>query len=367
MRPDALHILPLAAALVLLAAPPAGAAPTPLPEPSGWVNDFAGVLDAPAKARMIAVIEGLERRTGVELAVVTVRDAGGQEPKMLAVELLNLWGVGKKGKDNGLLLLLALKERRLEIEVGYGLEGELPDGKVVAVLRDEAVPLLRQERHGAAIEAVVRRLAAMLGGAEPAPLPPEQAPRPVQARAQPATPAAAQHSPDAWWILLALLELAGFGFLVSHFSWRRMPGSDFTAVALAAVSAPAVMTWLGLLPPAAYAASFGMLLASATTAAGLTRHRCPRCQRWMEIRSKTLRESTTLSTGLAERTYACSNCGYHDVRLITLAQKSEPSSSSSDSWSSSSSSSSSWSSSSSSGFGGFGGGSSGGGGGGVSW
>jgi uncharacterized protein len=154
--------------LLLAAALPVAAAPPEIPAYRGWVNDFAGVLEPAAEQRLANTISALERSTGAEIAVVTVRDAGELGPKMLAVELLNRWGVGKKGQDNGLVLLLALAERRLEVEVGYGLEGDLPDGRAVAVLREEAVPLLGQGRYGDAIAAVVDRYVQILGSEGPA-------------------------------------------------------------------------------------------------------------------------------------------------------------------------------------------------------
>lgn len=73
--------------------------------------------------------------------------------------LFEQWGIGKKGQDRGLLLLNAIEERRIRVEVGYGLEGALPDGKVGAILDEFAVPMLREGRPGAAYFATVRELA----------------------------------------------------------------------------------------------------------------------------------------------------------------------------------------------------------------
>lgn len=108
------------------------------PSPNGYVNDYAGVIDQQGYDYINSVIELTEQNTTAEIAVATFDtiNESGLTPKMYAVELFNKWGVGKKGKDNGVLVLLVLDQRRIEIEVGYGLEGILPDGKVGRIIRD---------------------------------------------------------------------------------------------------------------------------------------------------------------------------------------------------------------------------------------
>jgi uncharacterized protein len=114
------------------------------PKPQGYVSDFAGVID-PASRDSIAALAGeLREKTGAELAVVTLPDLGGDEIEPVAVDLFQAWGIGKKGKDEGVLILLASKERRLRIEVGYGLEGILPDGLVGSIIRRVMAPGMAQ-------------------------------------------------------------------------------------------------------------------------------------------------------------------------------------------------------------------------------
>ncbi len=138
------------AALLLAAAlawpPPSGAREWPAPK--GYLSDFAGIVD-PASADSIEAL-GLELRqkTGAELAVVTVKDLGGETIDPVAVELYKQWGIGQKGKDDGVLILLGLAERRVRIEVGYGLEGILPDGKCGAIIRRIMGPDLHADRFG---------------------------------------------------------------------------------------------------------------------------------------------------------------------------------------------------------------------------
>jgi len=118
------------------------------PSPRGYLNDFAGIVDAASGDSIEALGVELKEKTGAELAVVTVADLGGDEIDPAAVDLFQAWGIGKKGKDEGVLILLARAERRVRIEVGYGLEGILPDGKCGAIIRQVMGPDLHEDRFG---------------------------------------------------------------------------------------------------------------------------------------------------------------------------------------------------------------------------
>ncbi|MCS7208488.1 MAG: TPM domain-containing protein [Fimbriimonadales bacterium] len=122
---------------------PLDAIPNPRQLDGGWVVDMAGVLDAPRKAQLNRLISMLERETGAEIAVVILRRTQGATPKEYATELFNRWGVGKRGADNGVLMLVALGDRRVEVETGYGMEAILPDAVVGAILDTEVVPRFR--------------------------------------------------------------------------------------------------------------------------------------------------------------------------------------------------------------------------------
>ncbi len=114
------------------------------PKPQGYVSDFAGVIDPASRDSIAAIASELREKTGAELAVVTLPDLGGDEVEPVAVDLFAAWGIGKKGKDEGVLILLASKERRLRIEVGYGLEGILPDGLCGSIIRRVMAPEMAQ-------------------------------------------------------------------------------------------------------------------------------------------------------------------------------------------------------------------------------
>ncbi len=118
------------------------------PRPQGYVSDFAGVVDPASRDSIAAIASELREKTGAELAVVTLPDLGGDEIEPVAVDLFASWGIGKRGKDEGVLILLASKERRLRIEVGYGLEGILPDGLSGSIIRRVMAPEMAQGQIG---------------------------------------------------------------------------------------------------------------------------------------------------------------------------------------------------------------------------
>lgn len=128
------------------------------PKPEGWVTDRAGLLDASTRDRLERLLTEVERKSGVEIAVVTLPTLGGGSVEEVALGLLQAWGIGKRGKDEGLLLLVARKERKIRIEVGYGLEGTIPDGLAGEILRETITPRFRQGRFAEGIEAGVRQI-----------------------------------------------------------------------------------------------------------------------------------------------------------------------------------------------------------------
>lgn len=112
--------------------------------PKGYVNDFAGVLEPRTAQRLESLLSDLEKRTGAEVAVVTVQTVADGDVEKAAVDLLQDWGIGKKGKDNGALILCAVQDRKIRIEVGYGLEGILPDAKAGRIIHEQILPSFRQ-------------------------------------------------------------------------------------------------------------------------------------------------------------------------------------------------------------------------------
>jgi uncharacterized protein len=110
-----------------------------------WVTDMAGLLDQSTEAQLNSVISQLDRKKGTEIAVVTVPEtAPSASPKEFTTALFNYWGIGKKGKDNGVLLLISKGDRRVAIETGYGMKAILPDAKVGNIINTQITPRFKQ-------------------------------------------------------------------------------------------------------------------------------------------------------------------------------------------------------------------------------
>ncbi|PPS45759.1 YgcG family protein [Chroococcidiopsis sp. TS-821] len=119
--------------------------PNPRKEYGGWVTDMAGILNDETEAQINQMISELEVEKGTEMAVVTVPETSpATSPKTFATELFNYWGIGKQGQDNGVLFLISVGDRRVEIETGYGVEAILPDAKVGNIIDTQIIPRFKQ-------------------------------------------------------------------------------------------------------------------------------------------------------------------------------------------------------------------------------
>ena len=123
-------------------------AKTQFPKPVGAIHDFASVIPEPARQRMEGISREILEKTGVSIVVVTVESIGDDAIETYANELYRDWGIGKKGEDKGALILLAMKERRVRIEAGYGVEGILPDGLTGQILDDAVIPFFKSRQYG---------------------------------------------------------------------------------------------------------------------------------------------------------------------------------------------------------------------------
>jgi len=127
-------------------------------KPTGYVNDFAGVLDQSTKAQIEDLCHQVDDKAHAQIALVTINTIDGSDIESYAVDLLHQWGVGAKSTNRGVLILYAIRDHRARIEVGYGLEPILPDGKVGSFQR-EAIPLMRQGEYSQALFLVTSRVA----------------------------------------------------------------------------------------------------------------------------------------------------------------------------------------------------------------
>jgi len=149
----------------------------PAPEkirPKGYLTDLAGAVDGPWALRIESLCSELDKKSGAQLAVVTIRTLEGEPIEEYANRWLRAWGIGRK-ENKGALLLLVIQDKRMRLEVGYGLEPVLPDGFAGSVLREMREPLARAS-YGEALyngaHLVAERVAGQAGiGLEAAPRP----------------------------------------------------------------------------------------------------------------------------------------------------------------------------------------------------
>lgn len=134
-------------------------------KPQGYVSDFAGVVDAAAREALERYLKQLESATGAQIALVTLQTLDGEPIEDVANALFRQWGVGKKETNEGILLLLAIEDRKSRLEVGYGLEPYIPDGFAGSVLR-EMRPALRAGRYGEALLAAAQTIGTRIAQAK---------------------------------------------------------------------------------------------------------------------------------------------------------------------------------------------------------
>jgi uncharacterized protein len=193
----------------------AGAEPlTSIPNPrtgnGTWVTDMSGTLRADTIERLNSTIGEFERTNGAEMAVVVIRSLDGLSIEETAVKLFELWQIGKKSKDNGLLLLWSTGDRRVRVEVGYGLEGVLPDGKVGAILDTYVMPRFRS---GEFDDGLLAGVDAILRAARDEPM-------------ELASPRSQSYEPRSGGVIAAVLSLLaaipiGVGSIFGFRKWRR--------------------------------------------------------------------------------------------------------------------------------------------------
>lgn len=117
-----------------------------LPAGTNLVHDCVGVFSAAQKADLESFLRSVEGATTAEIAVVVVPTIRDTDIDTAAGKLFSLWGIGKKDKDNGLLLLAAIEDRKIRIEVGYGLEGALPDARTGRILDEQVIPRFKEQK-----------------------------------------------------------------------------------------------------------------------------------------------------------------------------------------------------------------------------
>lgn len=137
-------------------------------KPTADVNDFAAILDPAAKEALEQRCRELREKTGAQLAVVILQSLQGGQIDDFTNKLFVEWHVGQKGKDNGIMLLVALDDRKARVEVGYGLEPVLPDALAGRILHEQLFPAFKQQRYAEGLSAAVDHIVAIVERGEPA-------------------------------------------------------------------------------------------------------------------------------------------------------------------------------------------------------
>ena len=153
--------LALIAAMLLLAPFSFGA---DIPFLTGRVTDNADILSKDTRRAITESLKAHEQKTGNQIAVLTIRSLEGESIEEYAVAVFNAWKLGQKGKDNGILVVVAPNDRRMRIEVGYGLEGTLPDGLAGSIIRTVMTPQFQTGNYNGGIQAGIQAIIEVLEG-----------------------------------------------------------------------------------------------------------------------------------------------------------------------------------------------------------
>jgi uncharacterized protein len=161
----------IVAVAVLLGAPHARAAPVPIPEFTGWVIDQTNTLDAATKTQLSSLAADLDRRKGAQLGILMIPTTDGEAIESYARRAFDKWRLGREKIDDGILFVVAKDDRRLRIEVGYGLEGAVPDLLAGRIIREQVAPRFQAGDFAGGVTAGAQSLAKLIEG-EPLPAPP---------------------------------------------------------------------------------------------------------------------------------------------------------------------------------------------------
>jgi len=131
------------------------------------VNDYAGLLTAPERDRLEALLTERERAAGPQMAIAVFKSLEGESVEDVANRLFQKWRLGSKALDNGVLLVLFVEDRKVRIEVGYGLEATLTDAASAQIIREALAPRFREQRYAAGLEAAVNAVYERIASPKP--------------------------------------------------------------------------------------------------------------------------------------------------------------------------------------------------------
>jgi uncharacterized protein len=135
-----------------------------VPPLRGRVNDLAGIIPSDRARALEEQLANFERETGHQLAILTIPTLAGDSLEDFSIRVAENWKIGQKGFDNGAILLVVRDDRKLRIEVGYGLEGILPDAVASRIIREVIVPRFREDDYSGGIVAGVNAILTVIKG-----------------------------------------------------------------------------------------------------------------------------------------------------------------------------------------------------------
>ncbi|MBI3949146.1 MAG: TPM domain-containing protein [Acidobacteria bacterium] len=304
--------------------------PNPKTRDNTWVTDLPGMLGPETVQQLNSLIGELERERTAEMAVVIIHSLDGRSIDEFALDLGRRWGIGKRDKNNGLLFLWAVNDRRVKVEVGYGLEGVLPDGKVGAILDHHVIPHFKAEEFDEGVLQGVQALAAVIKN-EPVDLPPAT----VQSYDEERTPVG---------LILGLIGIVpvGIGSFIGYRKWRRYhrrtcPTCGTTMQRLSETEEDELLDEVKQVEEKLRSVDYDVWKCPDCSHHFTLRYprwfsqysKCPQCRnRTCSKTEEIIRGATTAHTGLAEVTEECAFCNYRRVYQRIIPRVSTSSSSS---------------------------------------
>ena len=164
MKPHFRSTLGLLISLAFLFAVPHSAVSLSVPPLKGHVNDYADLLSGSERIALESMLRNFEARTTDQVVLLTLPSLEGDSLEDFSIRVAEQWKIGQKGKDNGAIFLVAVKDRKLRIEVGYGLEGVLTDAECSGIIRHTVTPLFRQGRYEQGIRAGLNSILQTIDG-----------------------------------------------------------------------------------------------------------------------------------------------------------------------------------------------------------
>jgi uncharacterized protein len=207
------------------------------------VTDLTGTLDSNSLATLRQRLLALQQRKGSQVAVLMLPSTGEDSIEQFATRVFEQWHLGRKGVDDGVLVLIAKDDRRMRIEVGYGLEGAIPDVVAGRIIREEMVPAFRNGDYAGGIELTVSKLERLIDGEA---LPQERR---------------GSESPNGWLLLFALAGGAVAGIvLIRHWLDVRVALKTLAAFTAVLMVASVLLSPLALLPTVPFSILLGTII-----------------------------------------------------------------------------------------------------------